>query len=160
MGDNTAFEFKGRISGIIGGTLILISLFVDPLGNMGGPKAGYRFDVSKKVVQHIAPVAEHIDDNAAVLFLYIVPAWPLGGNGIALENPVPEFAANGKYLPKKTLFDESLDFQHPRKPKFILHYPVFQVVFFAEAVHFQNLFSGYARRFFAIDMLSGLDGFF
>src|SRR5262249_30318748 len=48
--------------------------------------------------EHIAPVAEHIEDDAATFGLLIVPARPLCRlTPISLEHPVSEFSANREH---------------------------------------------------------------
>ncbi|MNY73185.1 hypothetical protein D3C86_2119160 [compost metagenome] len=73
MCDYVAFQFKCRIAGIVGRTFVGLSVFVDTLGNVRGSKTGNGLYFSEQVVQHIAPVTKHVYDNAAVIFLAVVP---------------------------------------------------------------------------------------
>ena len=94
--DNAFFQFKGGIRGIVGGAGIRLAGFVNALGNVGGSQARHGFDGREDIVQHVPPVAQHINDDAAAVFFAVVPRRPLGRNGIVTgENPVAELAAHG-----------------------------------------------------------------
>jgi hypothetical protein len=47
------------------------------------------------VIQYIPPVAENVHDDAAVVFLLVVPRRTLSGLEISVEDPVAELSANG-----------------------------------------------------------------
>ena len=60
------------------------------------PRQETAFTVAEEIVEHVAPVAEHVDDDAAVVFLAVIPRGALGGHGVAFEDPVAELAAHAE----------------------------------------------------------------
>src|SRR5690606_27645612 len=89
---DTAFKFKCRIRGVVSRTLIAITLFIDSLGNMGSAETRYGLHFSKNVIQHVSPMAKHVDNNSAIIFLSVIPGWPLGRNRIAFKYPIAELS--------------------------------------------------------------------
>ena len=66
-------KVKNGIGGIVGGAVIGLARLVDPLGNVSGSMAIDRIDGPEQVFQHILPMRHHVDDDAAAVFLAIVP---------------------------------------------------------------------------------------
>ena len=62
---------------------------------MGRRDARNPFNGTEKVIDDVSPVAEHVEDNTPTVFNAVVPRWTLGWDRIALEDPIPEFAADG-----------------------------------------------------------------
>ena len=73
MGDDSVFQLKGGITGVIRGGGVFFTGFVVPFWDVGCAEAIDRFDIAENVVDHITPVAEHIDDDAASVFFAVVP---------------------------------------------------------------------------------------
>ena len=94
MGDDAAVELEGGVGGIVGGGLVALAGLVDALGDVRGAEAGDGFHVAEDVVEHVAPVAEHVEDDAAAVFGAVVPGRALGRLQVALEHPVAELAAD------------------------------------------------------------------
>ncbi len=70
-------------------------------------------------------MAKHVDDDAAVVFLAVIPARALGLDVVALENPVAEFAADAEDLAEEALLLEALELEQAGEPEFVLHDAVF-----------------------------------
>ncbi len=47
--------------------------FIEALRNVGCARARNRLHRAKRVVKHIPPVAEHIQNDSAIVFLSVVP---------------------------------------------------------------------------------------
>src|SRR5690554_6746881 len=73
MGHNIPFQFEGGISVIVGGTLISLALLVHAFLDMGSTKTGNCLYFSENIVQNISPMAKHIYDNSAIVFLTVIP---------------------------------------------------------------------------------------
>src|ERR1017187_5436838 len=101
MRDDAALQLESRIGGIVGGRLVGVAVFIPTSRNMGRAHARYRLHRAEDVIQDIAPVAQHVDDDAAAVFLAIVPRRPLAGDGIAFEHPVAELATDGLDVAEK-----------------------------------------------------------
>ena len=125
VGDDAAFEFESRVGRIVRRALVGLPLLVHALGDMGRTEAAHGFHFAEEIVQHVAPVAEHIHDNAAIVFFAVIPARALGGNVVAFENPVAKFTADAEDFSKEPLFLKALDFQHAGKPELVLHDTIF-----------------------------------
>ena len=95
VGDDAALELEGGIGRVVGIGGVAVALLVDALGNMRGAEAADRLHLAEQVVEHVAPVAEHIEDDAAAIGLAVVPARALRRLApVALEHPVAELAAH------------------------------------------------------------------
>ena len=97
------------------------------------PRQETAFTVAEQIVEHVAPVAEHVDDDAAAVFLAVVPGRALRGNGVAFEDPVAELAAHAKMRPKKPRSISGLQLQHARQPELVLHHAVLHAGLFGQA---------------------------
>src|SRR5258708_39002061 len=71
--DDTAVELKCTVGRVVCCALIGFSLLVYPLGDRRATKTLHRAHPAEGVVQNIAPMAEHIHDDAAIILLTIVP---------------------------------------------------------------------------------------
>jgi hypothetical protein len=57
-----------------------------------GAEAEHALHVAEQIVEHVAPVAQHVEDDAAALGALVVPGRSLRGLPVALEHPVAEVA--------------------------------------------------------------------
>ena len=94
MRDDVAVELEGGEGGVLGGRLVGLARLVEALGDVGRAEAGDAPHRAEQVVEHVAPVAEHVEDDAAALLGAVVPRRPLGRLQVALEHPVAELAAH------------------------------------------------------------------
>ena len=125
------FEFEGGVGGVVSGAFVRLSLLIDAFGDVGGSETGDGLYFAEEVVEDVAPMAEHVDDDAAVVFLAIVPGRALGWDGVAFEYPVSELASDGEEVAKEAVFKESLYFEHAGQPEFVLDDTVFSAGVFA-----------------------------
>src|SRR5690606_5075400 len=109
---------------IVGGGLVAIALLVDPLGDVGRAQAQDRLDFAEQVLDYVMPVWEHVDDDAAAVFLPVVPRRPLRRLPVAFEHPVAEVDAHRKDPSEETAFDETAQLHKARQPQLILDYAV------------------------------------
>ncbi len=93
LGDDPAFQLKGGVAGIVGGGFIGVALLVDALFDVGRTQAGHGFYFAKKMIQHVTPVTEHIDNDAAVVFFAVVPGRPLRRYAMAFKDPISKLPA-------------------------------------------------------------------
>ena len=121
-----------------------------------------RANRGEKIVEDIAPVTKHVDDDAASIFFPVIPGGALRRLPISFENPIAKFSANRKDPSEKTVFDQGLQFSQTREKQFVLDDAILQ----ARSGGQFGKFSGGAQivsdRFFTIDVLSrgdrGFDG--
>src|SRR6478736_3440024 len=106
MGHDVSFQAKCRIGGIVCGGLVLLAVLVPAVRNMGGAEAAHRLDLAEQVVEHVAPVAQHVEDDAAAILLAVVPRRALSRGlsslAVALEHPVAELAAHREDFSEET----------------------------------------------------------
>src|SRR5215472_12797109 len=102
MGDHAAPELEGGISRIVRGRLIFPALFVVPLRNVCATEASHAFDLAEEVVEHVAPVADHIEDDSAAILFPVVPRRPLRLLPAAFENPIAELSAHREQAAEET----------------------------------------------------------
>src|ERR1700751_3132981 len=98
MGDDAALELEGRISRVIGVGLVRLAALVDALWNMRRAEAAHGLHLAEQIVEHIAPMAQHIQNDAAAFGLAVIPARPLRRLApVALEHPIAELAAHSEH---------------------------------------------------------------
>src|SRR6266853_559341 len=74
----------------------------------------------EQVVEYVAPVAQHVEDDSSAVLLAVIPGGPLRGLLIPLEHPVAELAPDREYFPEETGIAQRLDLQQPRQPQLVL----------------------------------------
>ena len=87
-------QLEDGIRGIVGRGRVGPALLVGAAVDVDRAQGHQRADLAEQVVDHVAPVAEHVDHDPAAVFLAVVPARPLAGLIEAVENPVAELAAD------------------------------------------------------------------
>jgi len=73
MRDHPTLEPEGRVGGIIRSRGVLLASLVPALGNIRGAEATHAFNLAKEIVEHVAPVADHIENDAAAVLGAIIP---------------------------------------------------------------------------------------
>ena len=113
LAEDAVLQFHGGVTGVIRGASVGFSLLVHSLANVNGAVTGKAADGSEYVVDQVAPMTKHVDDDAPPVLLAVVPAGSLGGLGriMAGEYPVPELAPHGKNLTEEPLVDEGLELE-------------------------------------------------
>ena len=99
--NNAALELEGRVGRVVGVGGIAIARFVEALGDVCHAEARHGSNLAKQIIEHIAPVAQHIEDDAAAFRLAVVPARPLDRLQVALEHPIAELTAHREEAPEE-----------------------------------------------------------
>ena len=73
VADHPVLQLERCVGRVVGRALVRFTVLVPTLGQVGGSQAGEGFDFSKKILDHVLPMAEHVDDDSAVVFLTVVP---------------------------------------------------------------------------------------
>jgi hypothetical protein len=92
--DYAALQLQRHVRRIIGRCSVLASVLVPAVEVVGRTQARYRLHFPEEIVEHIAPVAEHVEDDAAAILLAVVPGWALSRLPCPLEYPIAELAAH------------------------------------------------------------------
>ncbi len=160
MGDDAVVQLEGGVGRVVGGALVCLAVLVDPLRDVDRAEAGERLHAAEEVVDDVAPVAEHVDDDAAAVFLPVVPRGALGGLpvGAPLKDPVAELAADGEDLPEEARVDQPLQLQEAGKPKLVLDDAVLQAGGGRLVVEGEGLGGRDGGRLLAVDRLLRGDG--
>ena len=116
MRNDPVFQFKSGISRVVCRTLVLVAVFIHPGRDMGSAEARNGFYFAKYLIQNITPVAQHVHNNAPVVFFTVVPGRALCGDVIPLKHPVPKLAAHREDFAKKTLLNQAFYFHDAWKP--------------------------------------------
>src|SRR5205807_617386 len=103
------------ISRVVRRAMVPLSLLIHSLGDCRATKTLHRAHSAEGVVKDIAPVAKHVQDDAAVVFLAIVPRGSLCRLPVSLENPVAELAAYGKNPSEKAAIHKAFQLPHTRQ---------------------------------------------
>ena len=106
MTDDSILEFEGSVGGVIGCAIIWFPGLVPADRHVGAPDTGKALYLPKEILDYILPMAEHIDDDAAILLLPVVPGGPLQRFFFSGKYPVSKLAANGEDFSEETRVDE------------------------------------------------------
>src|ERR1700681_4417389 len=104
LGNNAALQFEHGVSRVIRGGCVGLTVLVHSLRNMSGSEGADRPNRGEKIVQHIAPMTKHIEDDSPSFFLPVIPGWPLGRLPISFENPIAELTAHRQDPSEKPVF--------------------------------------------------------
>src|SRR5437879_5294976 len=74
------------------------------------------------MVEQVAPVGEHVEDDPAAVLLAVVPRGTLCGRCcvVALEHPVPEFAAHAQDAAEEAVVHEPLELADAGEEQLVL----------------------------------------
>src|SRR3954470_20239404 len=101
MRDHAAGELETRIGGVVGGRLVALVVLVPALGNVLGAETAHALHLAKQIIQYVAPVADHIQNDAAAFLRFVVPGGTLRALPIAFEHPLSELAAHREHAAEK-----------------------------------------------------------
>src|SRR6202043_271059 len=99
----------------------LLALLVKPLRNIRGAEAAHAFDLAKEIVEHVAPVADHIQNDAAAVLFAIIPRRPLRFLPAAFEHPVAELAAHREHTAEEAGIAQERELLQAWQEQFVLH---------------------------------------
>src|SRR5215831_199555 len=119
---HSTFELEGGIGGVVDVGLVSLAVLVPALGNMGRAQTGHALHLTKEIVEHVAPVAEHVEDDAAALVLLVVPRGALRRLPVTLEHPIAELAAHGEEAPEEAGIDQRLELAQARQEQLVLYH--------------------------------------
>src|ERR1019366_4189144 len=94
MDNDALVGHKGGESSVVGSALVGFTVLIPTLGDVGDRQGGNARDIAEEIVDYVSPVAEHIEENAAALFLAVIPEWALNGLEIAFKYSIAEFPAH------------------------------------------------------------------
>src|SRR5690606_24900154 len=98
--DHAVLQLERSVRRVVGRAGVGLALLVPALRDVRGAEAAEALDFAEEVLDHVLPVAEHVHDDAAVVFLAVVPRRALQLLVLAREHPVAELAANRENLPE------------------------------------------------------------
>ena len=120
LGDRAAVELEDAVGGVVGGRVVRLVVLVPALRDVGGGDGLDGLHPAEQLVEHVLPVREHVDDDAAAVLGAVVPAGALGRLPVALEDPVAELAADGEDPAEEAAVDEALELQQARQEELVL----------------------------------------
>ena len=154
---DAAFELERRVGGIVGIGLVAPAGLVDAFGNVVGAEAAHRLHAAEQIVEHVAPVAQHVEDDAATVGLAIVPARALRRLPVALEHPVPELAAHRQDATEEPGIAQHGELAQTGKIELVLDDAVPDAARLGQSHYGHGVVDRLGDRLFAIDVLAGLD---
>jgi hypothetical protein len=162
LADNAVLALKGCVARVVACAVARVATLIKSLWDVCGTHAAHRLHFSKKIINHMTPVAEHIDDDPAAILLPVIPRGPLRGliRIFPGKNPIPKPAPHAQDSPEKSLVVQRPEFSDSRKPELVLHNPVLEPRRIAQVCK-PECFTGFdCGRFFTINRLSPLHRFF
>ncbi len=123
--------------------------------NVSRAAAADRRNPPKEIVEHIAPVRQHVEDDTAAIGLAVVPGRALRGLQVAFEHPVAELAAHRQNAAEKAGSCQHAQLAQPRQEQLVLDHAMFYPAGLGESRHAQRLLQGLRDGLLAIDVLAG-----
>jgi hypothetical protein len=158
LGNDTALELKRGVGRIVRVSIVRRTAFVYALWNVGSAKAAHCLHFAEQIVEHIPPVAKHIEDDAATVGLAIIPARALRRlPPVAFEDPIAEFAPHREHAAKETGIAQHPDLAQAGQEQLVLYDPVFHPFRLCEFGNRQCLVQTIGDGFLAIDVFAGSD---
>ena len=119
--DQAAVELEHRVGGVLGGRVVGLAVLVDALRDVGRADRADRAHGAEDVVEHVAPVREHVADDPAPVLGAIVPRRPLRLRLRPGIDPVAELAAGGDDAPEEAGLHEPAQLQQAGQEELVLH---------------------------------------
>ncbi len=155
--DRAAVELEGRIGGIVNVGVVGFAVLVPAPRDVRGSQAAHALHLAEQVVEHVAPMAQHIEDDAAAVLLAVVPRRPLRRLPVAFEHPVAELAAHREDAAEEAGIDQHLELEQAGQKQLVLHHAVADARFLRRARDIERVLEVVGGRFLAIDVLAGRD---
>lgn len=156
---DAVLELEGSVRRVVGRALVRFALLIDTLLDVGRARASQRVNVAEQVLDHVLPVAQHVADDAAVVFLAVVPAGTLRNHGaLAVEDPVAKLAADRQDLAEEAAVDQSAELDQAGQPELVLHDAVLDAGVDGRLVQIVRLLRRHGRGLLAVDVLALGDG--
>ena len=124
---------------------------------MRGAEAAYRLHLAEQVIEHVAPVAEHVEDDPPAVLRAIVPRRPLRRLPVALEHPVAELAPDRQHPPEEPAVAQHRELPEARQEQLVLHHPVLHPRRLRLARQRDRVLQPVRDRLLAIDVLARID---
>src|SRR5262249_44426883 len=115
------------------------------------------FNLAQQTVEDIAPMGEHIEDNAAACDLAVVPARPLRRIKLAVKHPPAEIQPDRKNPAKELGIIKLPELTQSRQKHFVLHHAVLEAGARGPPCQSQRLGEGLGNRLFEVDVLAGIE---
>src|SRR5687768_16696060 len=158
MRDDIPLQLKSRVGGIVGRGPVLAAVLVPAVRDVRGAQAAHRLHLDEEVVQHVTPVAQHVEDDAAAILLAVVPGGALRGNPVAFEHPIAELAAHREDLAEEAGVAQLAQLEQPGQPQLVLHHAVLDARLLRRGMERLGLGERGRYRLLAVDMLARGDG--
>src|SRR5690606_14977894 len=115
--------------------------------------------LAEEIIEHVAPVAEHIEDDAAAIGPAIVPAWALRRLApVPFEDPVAELAAHREDAAEEAGVAEELELEQTGQEQLVLNHAMLD----SRRLRLPRQGNGGVQvvgdRLLAIDVLARIDG--
>src|SRR6476620_11839690 len=97
VGDDTALKLECRISGVVSIRLVGFAVLIPALRDVRCPDAGNRLHFAVRIIQHVTPVTQHVENDAATFGALVVPRWPLDWLQVSYEDTVANLATDRQH---------------------------------------------------------------
>ena len=155
--DDAAVELEDAVRRVVGGRLVGLAVLVPAPRDVGGDVRGDRPDRREELLQHVVPVREHVDDDAAAVGRPVVPRRPLRGLPVALEDPVAELAAHRQDPAEEAAVDQPLELAQAGQEELVLHDAVLDAGRVGQPGQLDRAGQRLGGRLLGVDVLAGLD---
>src|SRR2546430_478327 len=150
-------QHERGVRGVVRGGGVAPAALVHPFGDVGGGGALHGLHRAERVVEQIAPVGEHVDDDAAAVLRAVVPRRALRRRVLPLEHPVPELAAHAQDAAEEATVHQPLQLADAGEEELVLHYAVLHAALPGSTGEVERLGQRARQRLFAVHLLPARD---
>ncbi len=151
-------ELEDAVRRVVGGGHVGVALLVPALRDVGDGLGHHGLDGAEQVLQHVVPVAEHVEHHAAAVLGAVVPARALGGDDVTLEHPVAELAADRQDAAEEAEVDQPLQLDQAGEVELVVHDTGDGAGLLRGGHQLLAVQHGLGDRLLGEDVLAGLDG--
>src|SRR6516165_8271445 len=153
--DYAVFQFEERVGSIICSRVVPMTFFIVSDRDMSGADCADALYRTEQIIEHVTPMAEHIQNDAASIFRTVIPGRTLSWLPISFENPVTKLASHRQDFSEESAFDEMLKLSKPGQKQFVLYNSIFDASLCRQSAEFKRCRQVFGNRFFAVDMFTG-----
>ena len=157
LGDDAAGQLEDRVRGVVRGGVVPLAALVPAIRDVRDRSRGDRLDRAEQPLKHVRPVREHVEHDAAAVFLAVVPARALRRPPVAFEHPVPELAADRQDPAEEAAVDQRPQRADPRQEQLVLHHPVLDAGPVGRVRQVGGLLAGGPRRLLDVHVRAGVE---
>jgi hypothetical protein len=155
--DDPALELEHAVGRVVRGGRVGLAELVDPLRDVRDGVRVDRADRRDDVLEHVLPVREHVEHDAAAVLGPVVPGRALRLLPVALEDPVAELAAHRQDPAEEAAVHQPLELEQAGQEELVLDHAVLDARGLGQPGQLQGAVERGGGGLLHVDVLARLD---